>query len=94
MLRRDWSSDVCSSDLESTTEVGNSTDELVSTAETDEVTAETGIEVASIKIDVYTAEAGGELISTSRHTSSRTGAEMTIRDVLAERREVVNCEDN
>ena len=42
----------------------------------------------------HTAEAGGELINTSRHTSSRTGAEMTIRDVLAERRDVVNCEDN
>ena len=45
-------------------------------------------------MEVHTAEAGGELFNTSRHASSRTGAEMTIRDVLAERREVVNCEDN
>ena len=85
---------VDNTEVGSTTEVGNSTDELVSTAETDEITVETGIEVASIEMVVHTAEAGGELINTSRHTSSRTGAEMTIRDVLAERREVVNCEDN
>ena len=44
---------VDNTEVESTTEVGNSTDELVSPAETDEVTAETGIEVASIKIDVH-----------------------------------------
>ena len=66
---------VDNTEVESTTEVGNSTNELVSTAEADEITVETGIEVASI------AEARGELINTSRHTSSRTGAEMTIRDV-------------
>ena len=65
-----------------------------STAETDEVTAEIGIEVESIKIDVHTAEARRELIITSLHTSSHTGATMTLREVLAERREVVNCEDN
>ena len=85
---------VDNTEVESTTEVGNSTDELVSTVETDQVTAETGIEVASIEMDVHTAEAGGELINTSRQTPSRMGAEMTLRDVLAERREVVNCEDN
>ena len=81
-------------EVESTTEVGNSTDELVSTAETDEVTAETGIEAASIKIDVRTAEAGGELIIRSLHTSLNTGATTLSREALTERREVVVCQGN
>ena len=79
---------------ESTTEVGNSTDELVLTAETDEITVETGIEVASTEMDVHTAEAGGELIMTSLHTSIDNGATTSLREALTERREVVICQDN
>ena len=67
---------------------------MLSRAETDEITAETGIEVALTEIDVLTAEAGGELIMTSLHTSSDTGATRTLREVLAELREVINCKDN
>ena len=39
-----------------------------STAEADEITVETGIEVASIEMEVHTAEAGGGLFTTSLHT--------------------------
>ena len=80
---------VDNTEVESTTEVGNSTDELLSTAETDEVTAETGIEVASTEMDVHTAEAGGGLITISLHTSINEGAIRISREALTERREVV-----
>ena len=65
---------VDNTEVESTTEVGSSTDELVSTAETDEITVETGIEAASIEMEVHTAEAGGGLFTTSLHTLINKGA--------------------
>ena len=85
---------VDNTEVEPTTEVGNSTDEWVSTAETDEVTAETGIEVASIKIDVHTAEDGGGLIMTSLHKLINRGAIRLSREALTERREVVIYQGN